>query len=1578
MNKIILGTLLLISLFPLWLRAQPSTITWDDRYSRSHNYDAYGSGLIHDGKNSIYTIGAEDINGEVIRYNAGTGAIIWADTITYAIPVKVKYDPLGNVYALFTYNKVSSVTHKDWELLKYDTLGQRKWEVFYSDSLLGDDIPADFTIDSTGNIIVCGVSDQAKSASLYSRFTTIKFSPTGQILWKRFLSGGGCFTHREKNQATCIDLGSKGDVYVGGYIEDNCSYTRCHLAKYSSAGTLQWRDSVRIDPVMLLDEGTNHIKYVNGKVFLAGESTSTGLYCFNASSGGAPIWDFLEPAGLTVSGLFANSTNEIYLATYDVYNFVEVFKFSFTGTLLWRSLQPIQSDFMISSAAIDQGNNLYYIGSTGSSGSYILNLLQFDYHGKFRWVYQYPTYTYGYNEGSDVCVDNSGNIFTTGHCNLSSGASNFGSNQTLRLCEPKEFCSFTPLDSVSTTKQFFNIKLVDLNNDHFLDMIMSDSITNNIVTMIGTSTDKFTTGSTIPLAWKPGKITCADFNNDGFMDFITINKTADSIAVFLNNQSGGFAVPVFYKGGIGLVDLNTADFNLDRHTDIISASATSKDFNLLMNNGDGTFRNPVSQAANFGIPNAVFPIDLNNDSYPDLVVSATDGHGHMYYNDTHGNLNYNWTYAGTGPVLDYKIKDMNHDGFLDLVSIGSNGAYEVTDYHNLRTTSTTVTGSIQSAFLYDVNGDSLFDVVLTQIGVNKAIQVFVQDPCASLAFSQNWVIRFQTDPVLVAGGDVDNNGNLDIVGIANTEKLAYVITNPCQISCVNPVLPPSCGVSPTLTVTSTNEKSCIPGNEATAAVVASGGTGPYTYSWLPAPGAGQGSASVSALTAGTYTAFVSTPGGCTSFGKTIVSNPASPLVTVTSSEASCSPGSDGGAIAHPSGGKLPYTYSWSPAPGTGQGTVSAGGLNPGTYTMTLSDSNKCSVSQSVSITYANLPFLSFAIKNVSCYGMSDGKVKVLVTNGTSPFTYSWSVDPSVSDSIVGLPPETFTCSVVDSKGCNVIKIDSVIQPITALVTSNSASNISCNGLCDGTIWETPTGGTAPYSYSWSTSCAGFLCSNLCQGMYYVTVIDTNGCQARDSGAILEPAKLTGNLFSRPAHCFLPNGMDSVSVSGGTTPYYYSWSNGMYGSTTDTATKLNPGTYTVIVTDSNLCLDTLVNSIGNLGTIVSFVSQTNANCPYGGNGAATVIASNGQSPYTYTWTPVPLSGQGTNPATSLTPGSYTCSATDALGCGSPPITVLILQTSMDTISGTVTGTVSGLIQSGMVYLMRFDTTHGKIPILDSVSIQNGHYSFRDSIGPFIVYAVANPSLYPNGVRTYSAQSDQWINAQVIQANCVTADTGNIQLIEINPLSGTGTISGTITQGAGYVARIGSGDPSILAPGNPAVGVHVNLENLPGGIIASTTTDNAGNYSIGNIPNGSYSVWIDVPGLSMTKAYTRTITGSSAFPNLDYRIDSVHIYPDSLLITNTSNPASSSNNILVMPNPFNNEINIAFTLTSPADIDFEIYNLLGKRITSVGKKKAEAGYQRWTINLTSYDLAEGTYLLKGTVDGNVYSKRIIKLK
>ena len=222
------------------------------------------------------------------------------------------------------------------------------------------------------------------------------------------------------------------------------------------------------------------------------------------------------------------------------------------------------------------------------------------------------------------------------------------------------------------------------------------------------------------------------------------------------------------------------------------------------------------------------------------------------------------------------------------------------------------------------------------------------------------------------------------------------------------------------------------------------------------------------------------------------------------------------------------------------------------------------------------------------------------------------------------------------------------QPSAISTATGSQTNVSCNGGTNGSASVTPSGGTPGYTYSWSPSGGtAATATGLAAGSYTVTVTDANGCTATRNYLLTQPSAIstaTGSQTNVSCNGGT-NGSASVSPSGGTPGYTYSWSPS--GGTAATATGLAAGSYTVTVTDANGCTATR-NYFLTQPSVISTAtgSQTNVSCNGGTNGSASVTASGGTPGYSYSWSP---SGGTAATATGLAAGSYTVTVTDANGC-----------------------------------------------------------------------------------------------------------------------------------------------------------------------------------------------------------------------------------------------------------------------------------------------------------------------------------------
>jgi len=363
--------------------------------------------------------------------------------------------------------------------------------------------------------------------------------------------------------------------------------------------------------------------------------------------------------------------------------------------------------------------------------------------------------------------------------------------------------------------------------------------------------------------------------------------------------------------------------------------------------------------------------------------------------------------------------------------------------------------------------------------------------------------------------------------------------------------------------------------------------------------------------------------------------------TVTAQNVSCNGACDGSAWATPTSGTPPYTFSWSPGGGTND-TIS--NLCPGTYIVTITDSNNQQVIDSVTITQPSPMTLQASGTDVLCNGGSTGSATVTPTGGTTPYSYNWLPSGGTNPVATNLAAGTYSVLVTNGSCGTDTAMVTITQP-PALTASISSTNPTCTGN-NGSATVTPSGGTPTYFYNWAPSGGtNATANNLGAGTYTVTITDFNGCQTTQSVTLTQPTGISVTASQTNPQCNGANtGTATVNASGGTAPYTYSWSPS--GGTNATATGLAAGTYTVTITDSQGCTQTQTFSITQ-PTALNVSATGDSGCEgQGGNISAT--GSGGTAGYTYTWSHGLPSGanQNVNPIQTTT---YSITVTDANGC-----------------------------------------------------------------------------------------------------------------------------------------------------------------------------------------------------------------------------------------------------------------------------------------------------------------------------------------
>ncbi|MDO9188063.1 MAG: PKD domain-containing protein [Bacteroidia bacterium] len=437
--------------------------------------------------------------------------------------------------------------------------------------------------------------------------------------------------------------------------------------------------------------------------------------------------------------------------------------------------------------------------------------------------------------------------------------------------------------------------------------------------------------------------------------------------------------------------------------------------------------------------------------------------------------------------------------------------------------------------------------------------------------------------------------------------------------------------------------SCFGGNNGCVTANPSGGVPNYTYLWTPG---GNTSSTLSNLIAGTYTVIVTDSKGCTATDSVTISQPSAPLSVSTSSlPATCYGGTNGSVSSAASNGTGPYTYFWMPESLAVQNIPN---LAAGTYTVTATDSKGCTDTNSVSINQPDQIVLSTTSVNSDC-GQPNGQTSVsIVSGGNFPFNYLWSPTGGTNAAVTGLVSGAYTVTVTDLNGCTSTQFGNVGENSAPLLTIYSVVNVSCNGGSNGSAKVGTIGGVGPFTYSWMPSGGNdSIATGFTAGSYTVTVTGSNNCQSLATiiPGITEPPALLISVSKTAVACFGGNdGTASAIASGGAPGYTYLWSN---GGTSSQISNLSAQTYTIEVTDTNSCIQTLpvlINEAPELNLGIS--STTNVSCHGLSDGTATATVSGGTMGYTYNW--LPLGGNGPL-GTGLSNGTFTLTVTDFNGC-----------------------------------------------------------------------------------------------------------------------------------------------------------------------------------------------------------------------------------------------------------------------------------------------------------------------------------------
>jgi PKD repeat protein len=332
---------------------------------------------------------------------------------------------------------------------------------------------------------------------------------------------------------------------------------------------------------------------------------------------------------------------------------------------------------------------------------------------------------------------------------------------------------------------------------------------------------------------------------------------------------------------------------------------------------------------------------------------------------------------------------------------------------------------------------------------------------------------------------------------------------------------------------------------------------------------------------------------------------------------------DDGSVANP--------YSVSPTTNT-------------TYTVIGTSIDGCKDTTTVNIIVNPNPNLIITVNNLSCFQSNDGIATATITNGTSPYTYSWS---SLTNVQSNLQAGNYNLIVTDDNNCTVTQNYVVTEPVLLQILNTSTfTNVTCFGLNNGNITVNAIGGTGGLQYSWSdvTNVTTSTRNNLSTNNYWVTVTDVNSCSVSTMFTITEPSELLTTTSPNISICEGTNTTIQGQGIGGVPPYVYYWNN-VISSQNIIVTPLTTTNYEFYIRDANNCISNISNVLVTVSPkiIIDSIILNHNSCYESCDGSAEIIVHGGLLPLTYIWT------SPTNISTDLCEGIYPFSIVDNIGC-----------------------------------------------------------------------------------------------------------------------------------------------------------------------------------------------------------------------------------------------------------------------------------------------------------------------------------------